>query len=427
MALRLLSEFLDHFGLNVSYLNEDLGLIKPILDNSVAGVLPEVIRQMNIDSELTADSSHVRNPNLEKKIAESFPSGYDNVVFFICDGVGAERLQKLGGTLWDNINEQGTIASTMFPSMTSTVMTSLAFGMFPGDHGLLGYNLYNEHLDEVWNSLNLQYKKDDKDTYILENNKLADFVEGKPIMDHLAADLNDLKTTFIAPDQLVSPSLLDLINHTITPSTYTNPIEGGMLLANALSQDVKNQVTAVYVGYADYFGHAKGPESAEYGQAIAGIDQMIGFLLNHPKMKDGSTLGILTSDHGQVQIDHSKSYWQTREEWKIQKDRGINLSTSGRTLHAFTNSEKLDDARALLETYADGMGHIISRDEAMKLSGGSTKYAHRTGGLSLVLADSYLYDIPEVVQFGDAVRMHGQHGSLTEKELFVPVGIFGGQ
>jgi hypothetical protein len=410
------------------YLSKEYGLIRPDLSNSVSGIFPTIFSKINLDSKLDPKNrGWVENTSLSKKIDESFPSGFDNVVMLICDGVGVERLQALGGSLWDNINSLGTITSTLYPSMTSTVMTSLTYGQYPGDHGLVGYNIYNENIDGIWNSLNLQYlDKEGNEQFVLENYDLEKFVSGLPLIDQIQQTHPEVKVSFLGPSQLESPSLLDLINRTVEVSTYEEPDEMGMKFGQLLGEEVKNHVIAVYIGYADHFGHYMGPESKEYADAIQGIDQTLQMMGSHPKVQNGSTIIGMTSDHGQVQVNHSISKWMTRPEWKEYRERGITLSSSGRVIHAYCKEDQMDNSRTLLDEFADGKGLVVDQEESMKLSGGSDRFKHRYAQYSMIMEDGYLFDVPEIVQFGEEARLRGQHGSLTEKELFVPVGIFGG-
>lgn len=414
--------------MKVNYLSEEFGLIKPDLNNSVSGIFPTLLSHLNLDNKVDPKSQGwVENANFDTKIEESFPSGYDNIVMLICDGVGVERLQAIGGAVWDNINSQGTIATTMYPSMTSTVMTSLTYGQYPGDHGLVGYNIYNENIDAVWNSLNLQYLDNEyQQRFVLENHDLDKFVTGLPLIDQVQNSHPEVKVSFLGPSQLESPSLLDLINRKIPVTTYDEPNEMGMKFGALLGEEVKHHIIAVYIGYADHFGHVMGPESKEYAEAVHGINQTVQMMQNHPKVANGGTIIGMTSDHGQVQVDHSISKWMTRSEWRDYKEKGITLATSGRVIHAYCKDDQLDNSKMLLEEFVDGKGMVVDQAESMNLSGGGDSFKHRYAQFSMLTQDGYLFDVPEVVQLGEEMRLHGQHGSLTDKELFVPVGIFGG-
>ncbi|KKK80061.1 hypothetical protein LCGC14_2827240 [marine sediment metagenome] len=131
------------------------------------------------------------------------------------------------------------------------------------------YHTYNENIDAIWNSLNLKYLDHEyNEQFVLENHNLDEFVTGLPLIDQVQNSYPEVKVSFLGPSQLESPSLLDLINRKIPVTTYEDPNEMGKKFGQLLGQDAKNHIIAVYIGYADHFGHVMGPESKEYTEAI---------------------------------------------------------------------------------------------------------------------------------------------------------------
>ncbi|MHA2503528.1 MAG: alkaline phosphatase family protein [Candidatus Kariarchaeaceae archaeon] len=415
----------DTIDLKPRYLSEEFGLIRPHHDRSVAGVLPELALHMN-GGLASLPESFSRLPQFKRKLDEQFPSGYQNLVFLICDALGVQHLQQMGGMIWDNISTVGTVASTVFPSMTVTAMTSISYGKLPSLHGMVGYCTYNEKLDTIYNGLNLLAHNGESDYVVLDKVEIPDLVNGDPLIE-VINQKTAAEVTFFTPAQLVSPGLDDVIIPNLERSDYTSPEEAIGKVMHQLSQE-SQQIVALYLPYADHFGHQYGPDSEAYVKAVRGIEQIIGAILQHPKVTNGSTAVALTSDHGQSQINHDISKWLTREEAAGYSAKGVELSTSGRVLHAYCREDTIDTGRDVLETLANGRGLVIDQDTAIDLAGGhdSDQIRGRMGDYLLVMEDGYLVDVPEVVQYGEDVRLHGQHGSLTAKELYVPVGLFGG-
>ncbi|MDH5402048.1 MAG: alkaline phosphatase family protein [Candidatus Heimdallarchaeota archaeon] len=413
------------YDVPVEILSSEYGLYKPNLEQSNTSVLPSIARHMNLNNKEALDNK-VFNPKLNKRIAEQFSAGVENLVFFICDAIGVVHLEQFGGFLWDNITNQGMVGSTMFPSMTSTVMTSISYGMNPSDHGLVGYNIYNEKLDTIWNSLNLKYLKDDKATFVLDEYQISDFVSGDPLIDIITAPENQITGTFLAPNMPYNPNLIDLINPNLQSIQYTDYADAGKQLLSQLDQDGR-QLIAIYLGDADIAGHGYGPDSAYYKGAVQGIERLVSTVTQHPKFKDGSTIGALTADHGQVQVNHEVSQWMDWETWRSIRNEGVTLSTSGRVLHAYCEPRALDKGRMKLEELANSRGYVIDKKDAISMSGGNDTFEMRYGDFMMIMEDGYLADIPEIVPLGDPMHLHGQHGSLTPKELFVPIGLFGGE
>jgi len=415
--------------MKINWLSKKHKMLKPDLERTNAGVLPAIIKHLNGVDELKQKlQGREINPDLDERLSRYFPNGIDNVVFLICDGVGVRHLEKLGGLLWDNINPAedtpGTVAHCTFPTLTSTNMASIAFGMLPKDHGMVGYNIYNETLGTIFNALNGEYIKDGEKKSIHEypNDR---FVKGTPITDFIyGKDYIPMK--FFVPSQQGREGLITLIAEktVITPYDTPEQLLGGVI--SSLSEGKPQQFIAAYIGYADYFGHEEGPDSKEYTEAIRGIEQIIQTIIEHPKVKQGNTLVLMTSDHGQSQIDHSISRWLTRDEVKQLEDQGIRLGTSGRALHCYTSD--IEAAKKYLEETSEGRGIVISKEEALGLIGDTEgTWSERMGDLVFIMDDHYLLDVPEVVKLeGHKDKLLGQHGGLSVDETFIPIGVWGG-
>lgn len=417
---------LDDLGIKPDILSVEHGLYKPMLDRSVAGILPELIRGIRLVDSMDDQIMHsildgkVEFIDLRNRLNEL---SYENIIFIVADAVGASHLGDMGGLFADNMLSDGLVASTVFPSMTATVMTSLTYGKYPSDHGLVGYNIYNEHIDGIWNALNLKYLDGEDEKMITDTHTVDKIVTGKPIIDDLREKAN-LPVSFVSSDYVKSPGLLDVINPSFKPSLYGEIEDGAKQIVHELSKPEKNRFIAFYYPYADHYGHVFGPESEEYEKSIRGVEQIVQQLLEHPKVKDGSTAIVVTADHGQSQIDHDISRWMDRDRWQYHRENGVTLSSSGRVLHAYSNGD--EKGRDLLEKLADGRGLVIDNAQAMELSGCNLEFKQRMGDYVMIMEYGYLHDVPEIVRFDDEdSRLNGQHGSMTKEELFVPVAIFG--
>ncbi len=415
---------IDDLGIKPDILSDEYELFKPMLDRSVVGLLPELLRGIRLaDSmddkimdKILADK--VEFLDLRKRLDEL---SYDNIVFIAADAVGASHLGDMGGLLADNMLSDGLVASTVFPSMTATVMTSLTYGKFPSKHGLLGYNIYNEHIDGIWNALSLKYLDGENEKLITDTLSMDQLVAGKPIIDDLL-EVN-FPVSFISSDYVKSPGLLDVINPSFEPSLYGEVEDGAKQIVHELNKPDKNRLIAFYYPYSDHYGHIYGPESEAYEKSIRGVEHIVHQLLEHPKVKDGSTAIVVTADHGQSQIDQDISRYMDWNRWQHHRDNGVTLSSSGRVLHAYSNGD--EKGKDLLEKLADGRGLVIDNECAMELAGGNLEFKQRMGDYVMIMEDGYLHDVPEIVKFDEGdERLNGQHGSLTKQELFVPVGIF---
>lgn len=404
-------EFLDQFNISLNFLDEPLGLVRPNLERTNAGALPALLAPFL--GEIGAI-----NRDVLKNISE-VNDNYENIVFIMADGVGAEHLQGIGGYLWDNVQTQGTIAYSVFPTMTSTNLTSMAYGTLPACHGMVGYNILSERLGSLFNSLNGRYPRNGGSASIFEKASVSDYITGTPLPVQIA---DKFSVKILIPAQLPPEGLPDIIGQGAERLPY-NDLEGALQTAVGVIRNGP-AFLGIYLGMADHLGHRHGPESNEYVHAIRAIDQFVKNLVN--SLAGTSTLILLTSDHGQSQLDLNQCRFMTRKEWTEHKARGVTLGTSGRVIHAYSDDPDL--SLNVLEQMADGRGMVLTGKEALELMGSKgcgEDFLKRVGTHMLMFEDGYIHDVPEVVELEHYDTPHkGQHGSLSTKEMFVPVGIW---
>ena len=70
------------------------------------------------------------------------------------DGLGANEVEGRPGILRELAAMDGTQITTVVPSTTSTALTSIATGLAPAQHGILGFRMLVD--DEVLNVLRKQ-------------------------------------------------------------------------------------------------------------------------------------------------------------------------------------------------------------------------------------------------------------------------------
>ncbi|MCY3414702.1 MAG: alkaline phosphatase family protein [Candidatus Heimdallarchaeota archaeon] len=408
----------DEIKKQCTMLSKDLDLYEPNFERSVTGLLPEIIHHMNI--KISLPDNLMRNKDVEKKFRELYPNGFDRVILIIADGLGVEHLLEHGGLLAKNIEELGTVASTVFPTMTSTIMSSISFATLPPGHGIVGYNIYNEHIDDIWSALALKYKRGEEERYVFDDFEPDKLFNGVSLIEYI----KEYSNPFVAPSMLEEPSLMEIMMKDYPLAKYDD-IEGAITLVAKLSS--QKPFTGLYYPLPDKYGHEFGPDSEQYKQSIQGLDMIISKLLELPHINNDRTAIIVTADHGQSKVDHSISHWMSRERWSEIRQKGILLSTSGRAIHAYCDADSHDEARKLLEEMAGDKGIVIDKMKAMQLSGFEITdggFDKRIGDFMMVMKEGYLYDVPERVVFESEMKLLGQHGGLSSKELFVPVGIF---
>ena len=320
------------------------------------------------------------------------------VVVLVLDGLGWLQLQERRRIAPVLASMSGGPATSVVPSTTSSALTSIAVGVPPGEHGVVGYRVH-VGAGSVLNIL--RWRTGDGDA--LESVVPHEF---QPIPPFGGREVAAVTRAEFERGGFTSAFLRG--------ATFT-----GWRVSSSIVVEVERLLAAgqqyVYVYYdgVDKIAHACG-FGAHYDAELAYADRLVGELA--AILPTGSALAV-TADHGQVEVG----------------DRVIGLDhelgdlvafASGearfRWLHAKPGAEAalLDAARAY---EARGLAWARSRDEVVA-----------GGWLGPVVADAPLGRLGDVVLAARApVAFEGlgeptadlicRHGSLTPDEMLVPL------
>lgn len=420
------------------YSNE-YGLMKPDYADSIAGVFSSAINglQLNDPIDLTG---RLRSPKAEKVLAGCFPSGYKNIVLFLVDAVGAIRLEQMKKSqLAAKLQSQGTTLSSVFPSVTSAVMSSLSTSLPPALHGVPGYNTFNEHLGGLYNALNLKHRG--KNWEILDaiatlgdRSKLISGQAGSQLVKEFnktRQDADHVHMAFLEPKELTGTGLSKMLFPELQTTVYDDLKHAVSIVHHILNSSKTPSIVAVYIGFTDQVSHMEGPNSTAFEKAVIGAEKAIQMVAAHPSAQDGTAAVVMTSDHGQVDLGSSAYTRLDEEKWKKLMSDGVMVGNSGRVLHAYCQPDAVDLGKMTLETLIGDHGMVVGGEEAMRLAGSDEigrlqlkpdqhNHAQRMGDWVAIMDKGFFVDVPEIVPFGTSATYKGQHGSLTPEEMLVP-------
>lgn len=325
-------------------------------------------------------------------------------VVLLVDGLGSENLSFASGHA-RNMNALPTIdqkISTVFPSTTAAALVSLTTGLMPGDHGFIGYHLYDRGLGRSQNMLSGWTTPGDSTSWLGEavalNRELAKPVE-KVFVGHSSYESSGFTEAILPDARFIAADTLSQRFDEVSKLLRT-PFRG---------------VVYLYVPEVDQVGHAFGPTSARWLEQVEAVDRELGRLV--------SALGsrqqvLLTADHGMVEVS---------QEQQIHWDNLISeppIFVGGDTRCNFVYLDRSSDVAAyqdLLRSRLPSTVIVTTRDELesqgwMTVRGGVLS---RTPDIFLICsAGGALYNR----QFASAksLRMLGHHGGISNTELSVP-------
>ncbi len=221
----------------------------------------------------------------------------EHYVFILADGLGMNLIESMPETSYLRSHTAKEISS-VFPSATAPAITSLATGVWPGEHGVLGWFLYLQEREIQAIAL--------------------PFVErftGRPL-DELGVQERDI----VAGSPLLQDygrAAMMLMPNAIQDSAYTNRISGGVNIhgyeeldgaIETLMQRIDTAsgptYTYCYYSHVDSQSHVYGPGSDAVRTEVEILNQAVR-RLSRALGRDARI--VLTADHGLYDVaDHQK-------------------------------------------------------------------------------------------------------------------------
>jgi hypothetical protein len=321
----------------------------------------------------------------------------DQVVLLVLDGLGWEQLQErrhLAPTLAGLVG--GPITSVS-PSTTATALTSIATGLTPGQHGVVGYRVAVDH--EVLNVLRWTTPKGDArrriDPHWFQPN--AAFCSQRPCI--------------VTKAEFVSSGFSGAHLSEVRFNGYRVPSTLLVEVRQAL-QSGEPFVYAYYDGI-DKVAHEYGLAD-HYDAELRAVDRLVADMLN--ELPSGAAL-VITADHGQVDVGDNlvDLHPDVTAQVSFQSGEG-----RFRWLHARPGRAEvlMEAARA----HHGDTGWIRRRDETVEEGWWGDRVTdaarQRLGDVALVAREPVSY-----VDAADSGPFHliGRHGSLTPAEMYVPL------
>ncbi len=321
----------------------------------------------------------------------------EQVVLLVLDGLGWEQLQARP-LLAPTISAMaGGPITTIAPSTTSTALTSIATGLAPGEHGIVGYRIAVDH--KVLNVLRWGVGgRDARDAIPPPRIQPIDaFCGHRPAIVTRA----EFKSSGFTEAHLAGARF------TGYRVTSTLVAETARLL-----RDNEPFIYCYYDGI-DKVAHEYGL-GAVYDAEVVAVDRLVADLA--AVLPPGAAL-VVTADHGQVDIGDNivRLDPSVLAQTEMQSGEG-----RFRWLHARPGrTDALLDAAT--EHHAS-QGWIVTRDQAIDEGWFGPKVTDaarsRLGDVALVAREDISFHDPD--DTGIYVLI-GRHGSLTSAEMLVPL------
>lgn len=330
----------------------------------------------------------------------------------VVDGLGYGNLAARAGYgryLWSAASEQGDEARIVsgFPSTTVSQLTSLTTGVSPGEHGLVGYSLRNPETGTV---ANLIGGWDDEAM-------VPELWQPVPTLFE-AGTADGVRSAVFGPPAYAGSGFSRAF---LRGADYRGVTSIRERLAAAVSCAVRGDADVVYayVPTVDAAGHRDGWQSERWSAALEEVDAAV-----KAAVADRGRVSVLvTADHGMVDVPQRGHL--ALDLW--QDFAGTVCAVAGEPrcpqLSLWDPADADEVARGLGEWLPEGIV-AASKDTVIRsglLGEVTAAAAQRLGDVLVFCIEDGLaaYDMGSASR--GSLAMVGQHGSLAEAELTVPL------
>jgi hypothetical protein len=320
----------------------------------------------------------------------------DAVVLLVLDGLGWHAVEAHRSLLPELSRLEGGPITTIAPSTTASALTSLATGLAPSQHGLVGFRMRVDH--EVLNILRWQTTGSRRAPDPFEMQRHTAFL-GRPVP---VVTRSEFRNSGFTDAQLRGARFIGWNAVSTLLEHCRHLVEGGERFVYA------------YYPNLDTVAHEFGLYDSFFVAELRAVDRLVGDLLD---VLPASTALLVASDHGQVHIDPGG--WVELHDLMPMIDMCAG-DARFRYLYA-----KRGSAGELAAAARDAVGHqawVLTREElfAEGWIGPAPEgpIGRRVGDVVLAAREPVAFVDPALPL---ETQLIGMHGSLTPDEMWVPL------
>ena len=359
---------------------------------------------------LQACGSKIQYPLLPEFFDPKILNGIKNIILLCSDGFGYNQLQHTKFMK----KMSGFPITTITPSATTAALSTLASGLTPQEHGILGLTVFLRELGYVTNMLSFG-----------PSFGLGSFAD-MGIDPEIFFPFQTLYRT--VAKKCIKPFIFNKVDYANSPFSQMIYRGGDVLQYRSLTDlfSRAHQVLSrpgrkflyLYWDMVDTSSHMHGPQSDKCRKEIKHLDAHLETFLE--KIKAKNTLFLFTADHGvlptQKTIDllhHPKLLDNVQidptGEW-------------GRIVYLHAKKGKKEKVSEYLHSEFGEKCLILESKDALEkgLFGIHKPFAetsHRLGDFILLPKKQYSFTYP----FFSSKEVKGRHGGLSEEEMIIPL------
>lgn len=375
------------------------------------------------------------------------------LVMVLVDGLGWQMLRERAGHTPNlrRLLADSDYLHTCAPSTTAAALTTLATGVYPGAHAMVGYAVRDPLLRSQLGAGHVPKASDVFDLITFKNSS-HDPLTWQSVPTLIERANAKAKAGYGSPLGAVSIGRSKFAGSGLSLAAWRGFKHIGV---DALDQRPYQAYRAIkegaklvylYVGELDHAGHNHGWHSDKWLQALEALDAMVGQLFR--RLPAGTRI-VLTADHGMVDTDRHHRIDLAKEK-ELSKDvvavagesrflqlyvaddvanvpaagsPGLGVAGSRGACGVVENNGREELAQSVAKRWAEFLGDRaiwVGTDPAPLMGSLSPGARAAVGDVLVALNDNWTV-VDSRVQSFHATQLIGVHGSLTPVELEVPL------
>lgn len=347
----------------------------------------------------------------KKENLDKYINPKDKILFVLVDGLGYYKVKELSDNSILKSNLKTSI-STVNPTSTACVLSSIASAKYPSEHGILGWWQYLRNKDVSYCPLPFVERK----TGI---NLKEKGIDTKDVFDFNSI-LNELNTTvnISMPREIISSDFSKMFSgiNSNTHGFYSIK-EAFLNMSNKIKKN-NSSFNYLYIDGLDETSHMYGTKSKEVQNIINEIEEGV----KKVKKENEDLTIILTADHGQVDMVNMMYLNQNNDYTKF----FYALPSIDTRMISFFVKE--DCKKDFEDTFMKEFGQdviLLTKDEInkFKLFGNESLSKNTLDSLGeyIAIVVNNKFMVCDTINLEDKINTKGNHSGLTKEETTIPL------
>jgi len=349
-------------------------------------------------------------------------SDVDKILFIYLDGVGYEKFKSI---LHPRIKEEVNRLSSIYPTTTANIVTSLTTLSPPQRHAVLEWNLYVPELGLLIEPLPMRtYHSQINDELCMENISPGKIIMAKRFFKQIRR--KGIKIISFLRGYIASNCYSKYLFKDAILYPYINPTDLSYTIRVKLEEEVKPSIYYIYIEGVDSIRHLYGSNTPQYLIDLKYTMKILVENLCSNPIKGDDVLLVFTSDHGIVDVKRDNvifldKLYPSLKKYVRRDKKGLPLiSGSPRNVYIHVKEGYIDRVFKKLKSLPIN-SLILSKDDIIRdLMKNPGKAAESR------LGDIIILPRPDTAIWyrhyrGEMIRTVGLHGGLSPDEIDIPI------